>query len=84
MLHFYTIDFSFYTSITVNRQEASHVVTVKIFWCFILVSRGMSSTMRRYRPVVIAGPSGSGKSTLYKKLMEEFKDCFAFSVSRKF
>jgi len=34
-------------------------------------------------PLVIAGPSGSGKSTLLKKLMEEFQDCFGFSVSRK-
>jgi len=32
-------------------------------------------------PLVIAGPSGSGKSTLLKKLMEEFQDCFGFSVS---
>lgn len=35
------------------------------------------------RPVVMCGPSGTGKSTLLKKLMEEYKDCFAFSVSRK-
>lgn len=34
-------------------------------------------------PLVIAGPSGSGKSTLLKRLMEEFQDCFGFSVSRK-
>jgi guanylate kinase len=33
------------------------------------------------RPVVMSGPSGSGKSTLLKKLMNEHKDCFAFSVS---
>lgn len=32
-------------------------------------------------PLVIAGPSGSGKSTLLKRLMEEFQDCFGFSVS---
>ena len=36
-----------------------------------------------FQPVVLSGPSGSGKSTLVKKLMEEYKDCFAFSVSRK-
>lgn len=33
------------------------------------------------RPVVISGPSGTGKSTLLKKLMNEYNDCFAFSVS---
>ncbi|KAI2804579.1 hypothetical protein BLOT_003566 [Blomia tropicalis] len=33
-------------------------------------------------PLVIAGPSGSGKSTLLKRLMEEFQDCFGFSVSQ--
>jgi len=32
-------------------------------------------------PLVITGPSGSGKSTLLKLLMQEFADCFAFSVS---
>lgn len=35
-------------------------------------------------PLVIAGPSGSGKSTLLKRLMEEFQDCFGFSVSRMY
>ena len=34
-------------------------------------------------PLVIAGPSGSGKSTLLKRLMNEFQDCFGFSISRK-
>lgn len=33
------------------------------------------------RPVVISGPSGSGKSTLVKRLMEEYKGAFGFSVS---
>ncbi|UYV75397.1 hypothetical protein LAZ67_13000125, partial [Cordylochernes scorpioides] len=33
------------------------------------------------RPLVICGPSGSGKSTLLKYLMDEFGDCFGFSVS---
>ena len=36
------------------------------------------------RPLVLCGPSGSGKSTLMKKLMAEFPNCFAFSVSRKY
>jgi guanylate kinase len=31
--------------------------------------------------VVISGPSGSGKSTLLTKLFDEFKGCFAFSIS---
>ena len=35
------------------------------------------------RPCVLCGPSGSGKSTLIKKLMEEYKEYFGFSVSRK-
>jgi guanylate kinase len=33
------------------------------------------------RPVVFCGPSGSGKSTLLKRLMSEFPNAFAFSVS---
>ncbi|KAK2146965.1 hypothetical protein LSH36_576g01002 [Paralvinella palmiformis] len=37
--------------------------------------------METFQPVVISGPSGSGKSTLVKKLMSEYKDCFAFSIS---
>jgi guanylate kinase len=32
-------------------------------------------------PLVLTGPSGSGKSTLLKRLMEEFQDCFGFSIS---
>ena len=42
-----------------------------------------SSSFVQFRPVVMSGPSGSGKSTLVKMLMGEFKECFAFSVSRK-
>jgi len=33
------------------------------------------------RPLVLCGPSGSGKSTLMKKLTEEFREAFGFSVS---
>ncbi|RXG59317.1 Guanylate kinase, partial [Armadillidium vulgare] len=35
------------------------------------------------RPVVVVfcGPSGVGKSTLLRKLMSEYENCFAFSVS---
>ena len=33
------------------------------------------------RPLVLCGPSGSGKSTLMKKLTDEFKEVFGFSVS---
>ncbi|CAG2158656.1 unnamed protein product [Oppiella nova] len=32
-------------------------------------------------PLVLTGPSGSGKSTLLKQLMDEFQDCFGFSIS---
>ncbi|XP_033104796.1 guanylate kinase-like isoform X2 [Anneissia japonica] len=32
-------------------------------------------------PCVFCGPSGAGKSTLIKKLMDEYKDVFGFSVS---
>lgn len=32
-------------------------------------------------PLVVVGPSGVGKGTLIKRLMEEFPDCFGFSVS---
>ena len=34
-------------------------------------------------PLVLTGPSGSGKSTLLRRLMDEFQDCFGFSISRK-
>lgn len=33
------------------------------------------------RPIVLCGPSGSGKSTLLKRLMGEYPNTFAFSVS---
>ncbi|XP_023237883.1 guanylate kinase-like isoform X2 [Centruroides sculpturatus] len=39
------------------------------------------SQMSCPRPVVICGPSGSGKSTLLKYLMDEYGDCFGFSIS---
>lgn len=42
------------------------------------VSNGYVTTIR---PVVFCGPSGSGKSTLLKRLMSEFPNAFAFSVS---
>ncbi|XP_072047387.1 guanylate kinase-like isoform X2 [Amphiura filiformis] len=44
---------------------------------------GIRIPMAEYspRPCVFCGPSGSGKSTLIKKLMNEYKDCFGFSVS---
>ncbi|XP_002737679.1 guanylate kinase-like isoform X2 [Saccoglossus kowalevskii] len=33
------------------------------------------------RPIVLSGPSGTGKSTLIKKLMNEFKEYFGFTIS---
>lgn len=33
------------------------------------------------RPLVLCGPSGSGKSTLLNRLLKDFKDRYAFSVS---
>jgi ABC-type uncharacterized transport system YnjBCD ATPase subunit len=39
--------------------------------------------MTSLRPIVMSGPSGGGKSTLLTRMMNEFPDCFAFSVSRK-
>lgn len=38
----------------------------------------------KIRPIVLSGPSGGGKSTILKRAMESYKNCFAFSVSRKF
>ena len=35
----------------------------------------------KLRPVVFCGPSGTGKSTLIKRLMNEYPNAFAFSVS---
>ena len=37
--------------------------------------------MTSLRPIVMSGPSGGGKSTLLTRMMNEFPDCFAFSVS---
>lgn len=37
--------------------------------------------MTSLRPIVMSGPSGGGKSTLLTRIMNEFPDCFAFSVS---
>uniref|UniRef100_A0A8C6ZAY3 Guanylate kinase n=3 Tax=Nothoprocta TaxID=8806 RepID=A0A8C6ZAY3_NOTPE len=37
--------------------------------------------MQGPRPVVLSGPSGAGKSTLLKKLLQEYKNVFGFSVS---
>lgn len=39
------------------------------------------SISNNLRPVVFCGPSGSGKSTLLRRLMNEFPEAFAFSVS---
>lgn len=46
-------------------------------------ARGLSTLihMSALRPLVICGPSGSGKSTLLKKLLKDFGDYFALSVS---
>ena len=49
-----------------------------------VLRRGLhKSGMAQFQPVVLSGPSGSGKSTLLKRLMDEFKGCFAFSISRE-
>lgn len=45
------------------------------------LSKPLSNTTMMTRLVVMCGPSGAGKSTLLKKLMNEFTDCFAFSIS---
>lgn len=60
----------------------SHVVFMwkKLFATVVGVQARQFVTMA-FQPVVLSGPSGSGKSTLVKKLMDEYKDCFAFSVS---
>ncbi|GAM41205.1 guanylate kinase [Talaromyces pinophilus] len=40
-----------------------------------------TSSVHKYRPVVVSGPSGTGKSTLLKRLFAEFPDTFGFSIS---
>ena len=32
-------------------------------------------------PLVLCGPSGAGKSTLLKKMLDQYKNQFGFSVS---
>jgi len=51
----------------------------RLVWIAVSQVRRMSSL----HPLVFSGPSGSGKSTLVQRLMKEYPDCFAFSVSRK-
>ena len=45
------------------------------------LTNGTPSPSTGPRPLVLCGPSGSGKSTLMKKLTEEFREAFGFSVS---
>jgi len=40
-----------------------------------------SASQQAIKLIVFSGPSGAGKSTLVKRLMGEFRDCFAFSIS---
>jgi guanylate kinase len=40
-----------------------------------------AATQQAIKLLVFSGPSGSGKSTLVTRLMAEFKDGFAFSIS---
>jgi len=47
-----------------------------------IAKRMLSSTNEsNLRPICFCGPSGSGKSTLLNRLMSEFPQLFAFSVS---
>jgi guanylate kinase len=48
-----------------------------IFNCIQKVSIASSPI----RPIVFCGPSGSGKHTLLKRLINEYRDMFAFSIS---
>ncbi|XP_022079268.1 guanylate kinase-like isoform X2 [Acanthaster planci] len=57
------------------------VVRSRFFCRFGVHCAGQRMADSRPRPCVLCGPSGSGKSTLIKKLMEEYKDYFGFSVS---
>ena len=43
--------------------------------------RMASNSTEKLRPICFCGPSGSGKSTLLKRLMAEYPNTFAFSVS---
>ena len=58
---------------------------IYIFLISVSVQNCKYSTidMTSLRPIVMSGPSGGGKSTLLTRMMNEFPDCFAFSVSRK-
>jgi len=44
-------------------------------------SNGTNGHHEGPRPMILCGPSGSGKTSLMRKLTDEFKDAFGFSVS---
>ena len=54
---------------------------LSIFDLNLNIIKNMTSKAFSVRPVVFCGPSGSGKSTLLKRLMAEYPNAFAFSVS---
>ena len=70
------------TSLTRSYIPSSSTVATSASLINFINSRMSSSTTaNKLRPVVFCGPSGSGKSTLLKRLMAEFPNAFAFSVS---
>ncbi|XP_075533314.1 guanylate kinase isoform X2 [Dermacentor variabilis] len=67
----------FITQFTLHKREIRNARSCG------LENGGLSTLihMSALRPLVICGPSGSGKSTLLKKLLKDFGDYFALSVS---
>ena len=56
-------------------------IMLSMFDLNLNIIKNMTTKSFNLRPVVFCGPSGSGKSTLLKRLMGEYPNAFAFSVS---
>ena len=68
------IKFASYFGQQVEKQLSNIFCRFKYFLVDMMVNPGPS-------PLVLCGPSGAGKSTLLKKMLDQYKNQFGFSVS---